>query len=214
MLLDRGIELKSDALLQFVQKAVGGPSVPQEQELQAGALAVFAQHVRVAEQFGDAPDHRQHLVPAHERVEARAQIRLGREPAGNAQGEADLRLSANHASDRGQADIVDLRIRAPHAASGDRDFELARQVVELGIPRQQLRRFERQRRSIDDFVGIDTRDRASGHIAHDIAAGAGRVQAHLPESFEHFRQSFDRDPVQLDILPNGEVGDSVGVAGG
>jgi hypothetical protein len=51
----------------------------------------------------------------------------------------------NHALGRGHADIVDLRIRAPDAASRDGDLELARQVVELGVPRQHAIRFQRER---------------------------------------------------------------------
>ena len=175
---------------------------------------MLAQNVGVAEQFGNAFDHGQNLVPANERVQARSEIRLGREAAGDAQRESDFRLSADGASDRGQADVIDFRIRAPHAASGDRDFEFARQVVKLGVAGEQPRRFQHQRRCVDDFVGIDACDRASGHVTHHIAAGAGGVQANLPKAVENFRQRFDGDPVQLNILADGEVGDSVGVTGG
>ncbi len=56
MLFDRRIKLESDALLQFAKKTVGSPSMPQEKEFQAGALAMFAQHLGIAEQFGDAFD--------------------------------------------------------------------------------------------------------------------------------------------------------------
>ena len=99
-------------------------------------------------------------------------------------------------------------------ASGDRNLEFARQVVELGVSRQQPRGFEHQRRGIADFVGIDARNRAAGDVADDIAARSGRIQAHLPEAIEHLRQRFDGDPMQLNILTDGEVGDSVGVKAG
>ena len=36
----------------------------------------------------------------------------------------------------------------------------------------------------------------------------------MPQAFENFRQRFDRDPVELNVLANGEIGDSVGVAAG
>ena len=95
MLLDCGIELESDAVLQFGKKAVGGPSVAQEEKFQPSALAMFAQHVGVAEQLGNSFDHRQNLVPADERIQPCSEIRFGRESACDSQGEADLGRSAN-----------------------------------------------------------------------------------------------------------------------
>ena len=56
MLFHRWVELESDAILQFVEKTLGRPSVAQEEKLQAGALAMFAQHVGIAEQFGNSLD--------------------------------------------------------------------------------------------------------------------------------------------------------------
>ncbi len=113
MLFDRGIELESDALLQFVEKALRRPSVTQEKKLQTRPLAMFAQNVGVAEQFGNALDDGQNLIPANKRIQSRAKIRLGRESARDSQRETDFRLAANSASDRGQANVVDFRIRAP-----------------------------------------------------------------------------------------------------
>jgi len=43
LLLDGRIELKSDALLQFSEKALGSPPMPQEKKFQPGAFAMFAQ---------------------------------------------------------------------------------------------------------------------------------------------------------------------------
>ena len=128
----------------------------QEEKLQASALAMFAENLGIAEEFGNALDDRHDLIPADERVEARTEIRFCGESSGNAQGESNFRLAPMRARDRGQADVVDLRIRAPGVASGDGDLELARQVVELGISREQAatlrapaarrQRFRRHRR--------------------------------------------------------------------
>src|SRR5579862_34052 len=52
--LDRRIEMESDTPLEFVEEAVGGPAMAEEQKLQARPLAMFAQYVGVAEQFRDA----------------------------------------------------------------------------------------------------------------------------------------------------------------
>src|SRR5208282_4946906 len=109
----------------------------QEEKLQAGALSVFAQHVGDTEQFGNALDHGQNLIPANKSIQAGAEIRFSGKSAGNAQREANFRLAASRASDRRQTDVVDFGIGAPGVASGDRDLELARQVVELGVSSQE-----------------------------------------------------------------------------
>ena len=72
----------------------------------------------------------------------------------------------------GQANVVDLRIRAPDAASRDRDLEFARKVIKVVVAGQQSRRFKRQRRSIANFIGIDSGDGATCHVSCDITAGA------------------------------------------
>src|SRR5208282_6252447 len=138
----------------------------------------------------------------------------GGEASRNSQGKTDLGRAAQHAGRRSQAHVIDLRIRAPDAASGDLDLEFAGQVVEVGVARQHSRRFERQGRSIADFIGVHSRDRTSGNISGDIAAGAGRVQAYFRERFEQVRQLLDRDPVQLNVLTHRDVGNSVSVAAG
>src|SRR5467141_2515316 len=52
---------------------------------------------------------------------------------------------------------------------------------------------------------IDSGDGASGNVAGDVAAGSDRAQAALLKGIEHVRQSLDRDPMQLNVLPDGEV---------
>ena len=81
------------------------------------------------QKFRDAFEHGQHLLPAHKGIQANTKVRIGRQPSANTQREPDLRAAAN----RRQSDIVNLRIRAPNPASRDRYFELARQIVEVGI---------------------------------------------------------------------------------
>jgi hypothetical protein len=76
MLFHGGVELESDAVLQFAEKTLGGPSMTKEEKLQAGTLAMFAQYLRIAEQFSYAFDHRQDLIPADEGIQSRAQIRI------------------------------------------------------------------------------------------------------------------------------------------
>src|SRR5258708_20197232 len=52
---------------------------------------------------------------------------------------------------------------------------------------------------------IDSGDGASGNVAGDVAAGSDRAQTALLQGLEHFRQSLDGDPMQLNVLPDGEV---------
>src|ERR1035438_1886673 len=119
MLFGCGIESESDALLQFTEKAISSPAVTEKEELQPSAFTMFAQDIGVAKQFGDPLDDRQNLIPQDKRVQASAEIRFGGKAAGYSQRETGLRLSAHDAGERGQANVVDFRIRTPDAASGN-----------------------------------------------------------------------------------------------
>ena len=74
---DCRIEVESNAPLQFVQETFCRPAMSQEEKLQPRPLAMFPQHVRVAKQFGNPFDGGQHLMPAHKRVQSRAQVGFG-----------------------------------------------------------------------------------------------------------------------------------------
>ena len=141
MLFYRGIETEPEALMQLVEKLLSGPSMTQEEELQASALAMLAENVGVAEKFGNALNDWHDLTLLNKCVEARTKIGFRRKSAGNTQGKSNFLLPANGARDRGQANIVDFRIGAPGVASGDGNSELPRQVVELRVSREQLRCF-------------------------------------------------------------------------
>ena len=99
-------------------------------------------------------------------------------------------------------------------ASSNRNLELARQVIEFGIPRQHLRSLQHQRRRIDDLARVNSRNRAAGNVAYHVPAGSRGVKTDFPEAVENVGKSFDRDPVQLKILTDSEIGDSIGVATG
>src|SRR5579864_4413997 len=204
--------MEADAVFEFGLETLGGPSVTKEKEFQAGTFAVLTKNLRVTEEFGDAFDDRDDLIPSDEGVEPRTEVRFGGEASGNAMRESDFRIPVHATRDRGKANVVDLGIRAPDRASGDGDFELAWQVVELGVAGKQARGFEDEWGGIDEFVGIDAGNGASGNVAHNIAAGADGVESDLPETVENFGEGLDGDPMELDILTNGKVGDSVGVA--
>src|SRR5438309_3979693 len=74
---DGGIELKSNPALQFVQKTLGRPTMPEEEKLEPRPLAMFPQHIRIAKQcraplYGGKP-----LMPPHKRVQSRSQVGFG-----------------------------------------------------------------------------------------------------------------------------------------
>ena len=71
--------------------------------------------------------------------------------------------------------------------------------------------FERQRRSVDNFFIVESRERAAGDVAGHVPASSGGGQAGLPESLQEVGKGFDGDPVQLNILAHGNVGDTAAV---
>src|SRR5260370_38337858 len=83
MLSHSGVKMKSDAPLQFALEVLRSPTMAREEELQPRPLAMFAQLVGVAKQFGDTLNHRKNLVPAHEGIQGSAQVRRRRQSTAN-----------------------------------------------------------------------------------------------------------------------------------
>src|SRR5579863_1038397 len=209
--IDRGIQTKSDSLLEFFLEVISGPAMPQKQKLEPRPLAMLAQLARLAKKLSDAFDNRLDLVPANETIQTGREMRFGRESASYAQRETSLGFSVQGARDRSQPNIVDLWIGAPNAATGDRNLEFARQIVEVGIARKHLDRGKRERRRIADFVGIHARHRAASDVPRDIAASSHAVQAALPQRLENLGKRFNGHPVKLDILTHGQVSNAASV---
>src|SRR5881296_3698257 len=192
------------------EELLGGPAVLEEEELEPGLLAALPQHVRVAEDLRDRPEDRQRLVPAHEGVESRGEARIGREPAADAHGEADL--ARRRVVERRQPDVVDLRVRAPYPAAGDRDLVLARQVIEGRVAVDHARRRVDERRGVHDLVGVHAGERAAGDVARDVAARALCRDPAAPQRLEDVGQVLERHPVKLDVLADRDVGNPPRVA--
>src|SRR5204863_2873653 len=62
------------------------------------------------------------------------------------------------------------------------------------------------RAGIDDLVGADTGDRAAQDVAGHVATGLEAGQAHAFEPVPDLGHVLDPDPVELDVLPVGDVG--------
>src|SRR6266446_1530570 len=203
-----GIELKAEHALQFTLESFPSPAFPKKEELQARSLAMLTQAARAAKELGNSANHVDDLIPADESIQPNAKMRIRRQPTTHAQGKASLGLSPKSARDRRQPNVVDLRIRAPGAATGERNFKLSRQVIELGVAGKQVRCLKRQWRRIADLVRIEAGDRAASNIPDHVTASPQSREAVPLECFKHFRQRFGRHPVQLNILPHSNVSDA------
>ncbi len=62
-----------------------------------------------------------------------------------------------------------------------------------------------------NFIGGDSGERAAGDVADDVAAGAFGREADGIERVDHFRERLDGEPVELDVLADGDVGEVAGV---
>src|SRR5579872_151131 len=209
MFFDRRIEFETDSLVEFVQKAFGRPSMLEKEEFETGAFAMLTQGVRFAEQLGNSFYNCENLIRPNESIQPSGEIWFRRQSTGNAQGKPGLARACNSACDRGQANVIDLRVRAPRMASHNRYLEFARQVVEIGIAREKLRYLHDKRRGIHFFVRIYSGDRAAGYVSSHVSAGADRIQADFPEAVQHVGKSLYRHPMKLDVLPHRQIGNSV-----
>ena len=69
-----------------------------------------------------------------------------------------------------------------------------------------MRHLNGERTGVDEFMPVKAGQRASGHIAQYIAAGALGTEADGSERVDDLRQRLDGEPMQLDVLPGGDVG--------
>jgi len=99
----------------------------------AKQFTIFGQHVHVGCPDADSAVSDGRL--RRDLMERLGQVRIGRQPAADAHGEADL--AAGRVARGRHADVVDFRIDTPRAAAGDRDLVLARQIVEIRVAVEQ-----------------------------------------------------------------------------
>jgi hypothetical protein len=69
-------------------------------------------------------------------------------------------------------------------------------------------------RGVDDLVGRDAGEGVAGRIAHAVATGLDRVHPDLGELGEDLGRVDEARPVELDVLPGGEVAVAAIVAAG
>src|SRR5690242_19568457 len=69
----------------------------------------------------------------------------------------------------------------------------------------------RDGRGSEEFVTRNSGERASGPGAHDTAASALRSQTYGGDGVQRLEQSRIRQPMELDVLTNGDVSQIAGV---
>ena len=158
----------------------------------------------VAEDRDDAFPHLGGAVRLDERTEPDTQLGVGRQTAADPQVVSGPELGMHDADQR---DVVDLVVAAVHGAAADRGLELARQVRERRVAEVARGHLADVRRAVDDLVGVDAGERAADDDARAVAAGLGRAETDRLEPFPDGGHVLDADPVQLDVLPVGDVGD-------
>src|SRR6266481_6365683 len=178
----------------------------EEQILQPRVIATFAQLTGRAKYLAHRPAHRKHLLPRDKSVQPDRNMRLGGKPSADANGKTSFTTTGPFANCGRERQIVDLRIGTPVAASADTDLVFARQSVKIRIAGQVLRHGKYQRRGVADLVLRHAGKRAAGDGPRDIATGAERGKPVGEELLQNFRQIFNGDPVQLNILADGYVG--------
>src|SRR5215469_10044093 len=130
-------------------------------------------------------------------------MRIGGQSARHAQRKAKLTVAAAR---RSQSNVVDLGIGAPNAASRNADFEFARKIVELGVADELAIGLGDELRGVKNLVAINTSERASDDVAYVVAAGTHCGETGAPQVFQQVGEIFDRHPVKLYVLADGDVG--------
>ena len=105
------------------------------------------------------------------------------------------------------SDVVDLWRHVVHRVAGDRRLELAGQIGICRVADIAIGDGADGWGGIDDLVGRDAGHRRSEDHPWAIAAGLGGVQADCLEPAPDLRHVLDPDPVQLNVLPVGDVGE-------
>src|SRR6202012_5978649 len=158
----------------------------------------------VTEDFADGLPYLGHLVGADERPEALGDHRVGGKAAADPQVVTDVAgLRVPYGRER---DVVDLVVRALRRAAADRRLELPRQVGQLRVADVVLGDRGDLRRRVDQLVGGQASKRTAEDDPGRVAAGLGGGQADGLQGLPDRGDRLDLDPVQLDVLPVGDVG--------
>ena len=124
------------------------------------------------------------------------------EAAADIDGEAEL---AVRVALQVQADVVDLDRGAVALGAGHGDLELARQEDEFRMQRRPLAEDLGIGPRVGDLVGGGAGEMVGGDVADAVARGLDGVHLDLGEMVEDVGDVLQRRPVELEVLPRGEV---------
>ncbi len=128
------IELEADAIFEFGEETIRSViRALRNRYFRRACLRFCRKLVAGAKDLGYAARYCQHLFGPDERIQSHSKMRLGGKAAADANRESGFSSAKTFARNGGEADVVDLGIRAPDAAAGDGHLEFARKVVELGV---------------------------------------------------------------------------------
>ena len=71
-----------------------------------------------------------------------------------------------------------------------------------------------ERAGVEEFMAVQTGKRTAGDVADHIAASSLGRQANGGEGVYHFDERFQGEPMELDVLAGGDVGEVAGVLAG
>ena len=93
----------------------------------------------------------------------------------------------------------------------ERDLELASEVLNVGVPQEELRDRIGIRCDVERLRLADTGVLTGRHVAHAVAAGLTGGDPDAGEPSHHVGRLFDVNEVKLDVLPRRDVQDRIGV---
>ena len=171
------------------------------QNLDARLVDVVAAAVLVVDAH-DRFDVTQEIAAGDERLDGLADERGAAEPAADQDLEAGLAFGVLV---QAQAEIVNLDRGAIVRGRRDRELEFARQERKFRMQRGVLPQQFSPDAGILDLAGRDARPLVRGHVAGVIAGRLHGVNADLGEIGERVGELGELDPVELDVLPGGEM---------
>ena len=195
----RAVARRQPLLFDFLREFLDPELV--HQDLDAGLVDVVAAAVLIVD-AQDRLDVAQKIAARHERFYGFA------DKGGAAEAAADQHLEAGFAFGvlvQAQADVVHLDRGAIVRGGGDRELEFARQEREFRVQRGVLPQQLGPDAGILDLAGRHAGPLIRGDVAGVIARGLHGVDTDLGKIGQRVRQFGELDPVELDVLPGGEM---------
>ncbi len=155
------------------------------------------------------------VIDAQDGLEVGQQIRLRQELAHHLAN--DRRASESPSGQNLEAELAAAGTLQPHAnvmhldrgaiagTGRDRDLELTRQIAEFRMQRGPLTDEFAVGPRVGQLIGGDACQMIRGDVADAVAAGLDCMHLHLSQLRQDVRHLLELRPVELDVLPGGEM---------